>query len=119
MHRLRSRASCSGLIPLLSNGVPADTVLGMEALFSVAEAAALLGLSPTMVSRLCQRGKLSGQLVGGTWIVSGEEVERYRQERIAFPPRPGRPRKPSVNGGRLQSVDSSCTEGLQNRSSVQ
>jgi excisionase family DNA binding protein len=49
-------------------------------MLTLAEAAALLNLSPDTLRRQAQRGKLRGQKYGKTWVVSQREVDRYARE---------------------------------------
>jgi excisionase family DNA binding protein len=49
-------------------------------MMTLAEAAAILSLSPDTLRRQAQRGKLKGRKYGKTWVVTPREVERYRVE---------------------------------------
>ena len=51
-------------------------------MLTLAQAAALLGLSPSTLRVQVGRGKLRARLVGKTWTVSEREVERYRAESL-------------------------------------
>lgn len=52
------------------------------------QAAKALGLSVERVRQLCQAGVM-GRKVGRDWLITPDEVARYRENRR----RPGRPRK--------------------------
>jgi excisionase family DNA binding protein len=52
------------------------------------EAAEELGLTPQRVREFCQQGRL-GRRVGRQWVITREELERFKQT----PRPPGRPRK--------------------------
>jgi excisionase family DNA binding protein len=54
---------------------------------TLAEAAAVLGLSAATLRNQIRNGRLRGRLVGKTWTVSERELERYRVESLG---RPGR-----------------------------
>lgn len=51
-------------------------------LLTLAEAAELLGRSPETLRVQARRGSLRAQLVGKTYVVTLEEVERYRAENL-------------------------------------
>ena len=56
---------------------------------SVAQVAALLGLSPSRVQQLLRTGQIPGRKVGRDWILRRGLVEQFK----ALPPgSPGRPR---------------------------
>lgn len=59
-------------------------------LVSVTEAAEQLGITPDAARRAVQRGTLKATRVGSFYVVTLEEVERYRAEHLG---RRGRPRK--------------------------
>jgi excisionase family DNA binding protein len=48
-------------------------------MMTLAEAAAILSLSPDTLRRQAQRGKLKGRKYGKTWVVTPREVERYAE----------------------------------------
>jgi excisionase family DNA binding protein len=55
-------------------------------MLTVAQAAKELGLSPVSIRRAVMRGALEvKRLDGRTYLVSREEVERYRRERLGNP----------------------------------
>ena len=49
-----------------------------------------LGIHPLSASRLIRQGKLRGSMVGRTWVVRAEDVERLAR---TYEGRRGRPRK--------------------------
>jgi excisionase family DNA binding protein len=57
---------------------------------TVAQAAALLGLSPSQVRRACQSGELPAQLAGKTYWIADLDFETYKAKRVDNPPKPGR-----------------------------
>ena len=59
-------------------------------LLTLAQAGELLGLSATTLRVQVKRGRLEATLYGKTWLVTEDEVERYRREHLG---RRGRPRK--------------------------
>lgn len=63
---------------------------------TLAQAAALLGLSPSTLRRQIANGRLRGRLVGKTWTVHEREVERYRVTSLGRPGRPVKPVQPPV-----------------------
>lgn len=54
---------------------------------TLAEAGALLGVSPATLRSQVRNGRLGARLIGKTWVVTPREVERYRAESLG---RPGR-----------------------------
>jgi excisionase family DNA binding protein len=56
-------------------------------MYSLAEAAALLGVAHSTLRHQAQTGALRATKVGKTYVVTDEEVERYRAESLG---RPGR-----------------------------
>ena len=80
-----------------------STIYGMREL-TLAEAAAELGLSPTTLRGQVRNGRLHARLVGKTYVVADDEVERYRMQSRG---RAGRPRgggSPSSRLGRSRSI---------------
>lgn len=51
-----------------------------EYLYSITEAADILGITRQRVHVLLQGGKLDGCKVGNTWIVYGDSVEKRKSE---------------------------------------
>ena len=65
---------------------------------TLAEAGAILGVSPATLRRQVHNGKLRATLVGKTYTVTTREIERYRAESLGRIGRPvgakdGSPRK--------------------------
>jgi len=56
-------------------------------MLTLAQAGALLGVSPATLRSQVRNGRLRATLVGKTWVVTPREVERYRAESLG---RPGR-----------------------------
>jgi excisionase family DNA binding protein len=56
-------------------------------MLTLAQAGALLGVSPATLRSQVRNGRLRATLVGKTWVVTPDEVERYRVESLG---RPGR-----------------------------
>jgi excisionase family DNA binding protein len=56
---------------------------------TLAEAAGLLGLSPTTLRHQAKSGRLQARLMGKTWVTTRQEVERYRSQSLG---QSGRPR---------------------------
>ena len=54
---------------------------------TLAQAGALLGVSPASLRNQVRNGRLTATKVGTTWVVTPREVERYRTESLG---RPGR-----------------------------
>lgn len=59
-------------------------------LLTLAQAAAVLGLSPSTLRTQVQRGRLAAQLAGKTYLVQRSEVERYQREQAGRPGPKGR-----------------------------
>ncbi len=57
-------------------------------LLTLTEAAAQLGLAASTLRHQAQAGRLRARLFGKTYVVTADEVERYRREHLG---RPGRP----------------------------
>jgi len=55
---------------------------------TLAEAAAILGCSPSTLRHQALAGRLKARLRGGIYFVSDREIARYRAESLG---RPGRP----------------------------
>jgi excisionase family DNA binding protein len=45
------------------------------------QAATELGIQPGSVKKLCQRGILKAERIGRDWLISRDEIERYKAER--------------------------------------
>lgn len=45
------------------------------------QAATELGIQPGSVKKLCQRGILKAEHIGRDWLISRDEIERYKAER--------------------------------------
>lgn len=56
-------------------------------MLTLAQAGALLEVSPATLRSQVRNGKLRARLVGKTWTVSEREVERYRAESLGKPGR--------------------------------
>jgi len=54
---------------------------------TLAQAGALLGVSPATLRSQVRNGRLRAKLIGKTYVVPPREVERYRAESLG---RPGR-----------------------------
>jgi excisionase family DNA binding protein len=59
-----------------------------ERLLTVAEAAALLGVTPGRICQMLWAGQMAGQKVGVIWLIPEREVLRHRER----PSKVGRPR---------------------------
>ena len=57
-------------------------------MLTLAEAAAELGISPATLRHQVQLGRMSARLFGKTYVITSEELERYRATSLG---RPGRP----------------------------
>ena len=58
-----------------------------EGILTLADAAALLGLSATTLRMQVRTGKLRAQLFGKTWLTTRAEVARYREQSLGQPGR--------------------------------
>jgi excisionase family DNA binding protein len=54
----------------------------MPSLFTLAEAANSLGVSSSTLKHQAQKGVLHATLMGKTYIVTAEEIARYRREHL-------------------------------------
>ena len=45
------------------------------------QAATELGIQPSSVKKLCQRGILKAERIGRDWLIDRDEIERYKVER--------------------------------------
>ena len=57
-------------------------------MLTLAQAGALLGVSPATLRSQVRNGRLSARLVGKTYVVTPREVERYRAESLGKAGRP-------------------------------
>jgi len=57
-------------------------------MLTLAQAAAILGRSPDTLRRQVHNGRLRATLIGKTWVVTEEELERYRAESLGHLGRP-------------------------------
>ncbi len=57
-------------------------------LLTLAQAAERLGLGAATLRHQVHNGRLAATLYGKTWLVTEEEVERYRRESLGKPGRP-------------------------------
>lgn len=64
----------------------------LAGIYTIQQAAALLGLTPGSVRHLISRGRLATIHIGESrqHLVTQEEIDRYQRERVSR----GRPRKP-------------------------
>jgi Helix-turn-helix domain len=58
----------------------------MDDLFTLAQAAAILGLSPITLRVDVRRGNLDARRLGSIWVITGEELDRQLIRR-GKPPR--------------------------------
>jgi Helix-turn-helix domain len=63
---------------------------------TLAEAGSRLGVAPATLRRQVNAGRLNGRLVGKTWTVGEDEVERYREEHLGKVGRPPSRRPASI-----------------------
>jgi hypothetical protein len=69
----------------------------MDEIITLAEAAELLGRSPSTLRNQVKAGRLDGRLIGKTYVTTRAAVERYRREHLGRLGRPpGRTTKFSV-----------------------
>lgn len=54
----------------------------MDKLFSIAEAAGILGVCTKSVRVWCGQGRIVGVRLGARWRVAAEELERVRKEGV-------------------------------------
>jgi excisionase family DNA binding protein len=67
-------------------------------MLTLTEAAAELGVSSATLRHQVQGGRLAARLFGKTYVISSEELERYRATSLG---RPGRPsHRPAPQSGR-------------------
>jgi excisionase family DNA binding protein len=65
-------------------------------ILTLAEAAELLGRSPTTLRSQVAAGRLRARLVGKTWVTHRAEVERYRRDSIGKVGRPVEAGQPGI-----------------------
>jgi hypothetical protein len=76
----------------------------IDDILTLAEAAELLGRSPTTLRAQAVAGRLKARLVGKTWVTTKAEVERYRRENlgnVGRPPNVGP--EPGLTKGRAEA----------------
>jgi len=49
----------------------------LDSYYKVPEAAALLGVHPETVKRLCQRGRIPAEKVHNTWLIQKEVLQKF------------------------------------------
>jgi excisionase family DNA binding protein len=49
----------------------------LDSYFKVPEAAALLGVHPETIKRLCQRGRIPAEKVHNTWLIQKEKLQEF------------------------------------------
>ena len=49
----------------------------LDSYFKVPEAAAILGVHPETVKRLCQRGRIPAEKVHNTWLIEKEKLRQF------------------------------------------
>lgn len=59
-------------------------------LLTLAQAGAQLGLAPATLRTQVSRGKLTASKVGKTWVITPQELERYRRNHQRHEELPGR-----------------------------
>lgn len=65
----------------------ADMKIGDTEVLTISQAARRLGLDRTTLVRQAKKGKLRATLTGAVYLVTVEEVERYRRENLGKPGR--------------------------------
>lgn len=65
-------------------------------MMTLAQAAVRLGVSPTTLRNQVLLGRLQATLYGKTYLVTAEEVERYRAETLGRHGRPAKPKEAPV-----------------------
>lgn len=51
-------------------------------ILTLSEASAELGIKPSTLRSQIRFGKIEARMIGPVWVVSREEVDRYRQEHL-------------------------------------
>ena len=49
----------------------------LDSYFKVPEAAAILGVHPETVKRICQRGRIPAEKVHNTWLIQKEKLQEF------------------------------------------
>lgn len=57
----------------------------IPAMHTLLEAAKLLGLAPSTLRHQIKNGKLAARKISRDWILTSEEIERYRREHRQSP----------------------------------
>jgi len=57
-------------------------------MLTLSQAAAELGISSATLRHQVQGGRLAARLFGKTYVITGEELERYRATSLGHPGRP-------------------------------
>jgi len=90
-HRPTSDALLATILPTLSwRSYQAGRADAIAELLTVADVAALLGVTADRVRKLAATGRYGWRIDGRTWLFRAEDVEAMRERA-----KPGRPRKPS------------------------
>lgn len=53
-----------------------------DKVYSLKEAALLLGVSRAYVYHLKDMGRIKAEKIGAQWVISQEEIERYKDSRV-------------------------------------
>jgi hypothetical protein len=61
----------------------------LNEIWTLAEAATVLGVAPVTLRAQAARGRLKARLIGKTWVTTRSAIEQYRLESLG---KPGRPR---------------------------
>ncbi len=64
--------------------------IGDTEVLTISQAAERLGLDRTTLVRQAKKGKLRATLTGAVYLVTVEEIERYRRENLGKPGRKSR-----------------------------
>ena len=83
-------------------------------MLTLAQAAALLGLSPSTLRGQVAKGRLRARLIGKTWIVSEREVERYREALDLYKDKSGFIAELKKHSQRQPPTDSAQQERISN-----
>jgi len=85
---------------------------------TLAEAANRLALSPSTLRGQVKNGRIDARLAGKTYLVTPEEVERYRRESRGRAGRPRRQAPQAAGGFDLLAVDRRALHGLAVREGI-
>lgn len=55
----------------------------LDELRDLRQAAAELGLAPERLRDAIDQGRFAARIVGGAWIMTEQEIERYRRENLS------------------------------------